>query len=314
MIKTDLETPFVPFASTVRALLVIYSGRDKTVHKRAQYWADYFGEKNWYDITVDDIEAGLAAYADRGKLRAVKSGTKKTGFTYSTVETGQPHSPATLNRMLMTMPTLVKLAKSRKKLVRSYECPTRHIPQLPTDNGRYVSVTREDVMRLIKAARLARWKLLPALIAFACGTGMRRGNIVKLKWGDIDLERGTATAKTSKNTRPFTAGIPEFALDELLKIKRAEHTKDTLVFGNFNFNRSFARAVIDAQLQEQITCFHCLRHVCASMMSDQGAQLQQVMAQLNQLTPGMAARYSHLNADALATVVTRTWEGFNANR
>jgi integrase len=56
------------------------------------------------------------------------------------------------------------------------------------------TLTAPQARALLRAAEGERWG---PLLVLALGTGMRRGELLALRWGDVDLERGTVTVRAS---------------------------------------------------------------------------------------------------------------------
>jgi len=108
--------------------------------------------------------------------------------------------------------------------------------RLPKVEHREIAtLTVEQSQRLLAAIRHTRvyW---PTLIALA--TGMRRGEILALRWRNVDLDRGDVRVvesleqtkarlrvKAPKSEKARAVSLPVFAIDELRRLKReqAEH-------------------------------------------------------------------------------------------
>jgi integrase len=118
-------------------------------------------------------------------------------------------------------------------------------------------LTSEQSARLLQAVRKYRvyW---PTLIALS--TGMRRGEILALRWKNVDLARGAIRVvesleqtkaglrfKSPKSEKPRAITIPGFALEELRQLKRQQaegllalgirQGGETLVCGREDVNR-----------------------------------------------------------------------------
>jgi integrase len=102
------------------------------------------------------------------------------------------------------------------------------------------TLTAEQAQRLLDAIRHTRvyW---PALVAIA--TGARRGEILALRWRNVDLVRGTIRivesleqtkaglrAKAPKSEKARAVTLPAFAIGELRRLKR-EQAESLLVLG-----------------------------------------------------------------------------------
>lgn len=176
--------------------------------------------------------------------------------------------------------------------------PCEHVT-LPRRNERdYIALSREQVQAFQQSLQGSS---IEVLITLAIATGMRRGELLALKWSDIDLARGklrvqrsvsritgegykevTPKTKASKRTISLTASMCE-ALKEHrhkqkeMRVKAAEWNDLDLVFpserGNHMrfaslFNR-FKRELQKAGLPKEMR-FHDLRHTCATLMLGMG--------------------------------------------
>jgi integrase len=103
-----------------------------------------------------------------------------------------------------------------------------------------VTLTAEQAARLLESIKHSRlyW---PVLIALS--TGMRRGEILALRWRNIDLERGVVRVvesleqtkaalrfKAPKTERTRAITLPSFAIEELRRLKR-QQAEELLALG-----------------------------------------------------------------------------------
>lgn len=156
----------------------------------------------------------------------------------------------------------------------------------------------EETKRLLEAAKGDR---LEALYILAVHVGMRQGELLALKWDDVDLERATINirrtltksgtkvttgeTKTSKGRRTISltaeavSALKEHLARQLEDIERLGdlYTDNGFVFttdvGTFinssNLRRrSFAKLLKRAKLPK--IRFHDLRHTCATLLFKQG--------------------------------------------
>jgi integrase len=81
--------------------------------------------------------------------------------------------------------------------------------------------------RLLAACRASAWRRLYLLVLMAITTGARRGELVALTWGDINLERRVAHVQDSKNGEPRVLPLTPAAVDELARfqLERAERAR-----------------------------------------------------------------------------------------
>lgn len=122
-------------------------------------------------------------------------------------------------------------------------------------------------------------ELLKALIITAVDTAMRKGEIIKLRWRNVDFQMRTITiiALNSKTAKARQVGMTQRVYDELQNLwEISPKSSDELVFGiKDNFKKSFASACSDADINE--FRFHDLRHTAITRMIQAGLSPMEVM-------------------------------------
>ena len=123
--------------------------------------------------------------------------------------------------------TVLKMMGTMRGAFRRYSTSGRANPfedivmrNRETDNARVnrKPLTADETERLFKCSRNDS-EIHPLIVAAAC-TGMRIGDVCRLKWADVDLSGGFIDCVTAKAGRPVT--IPIFArLAEVLKEREA---------------------------------------------------------------------------------------------
>ncbi len=119
--------------------------------------------------------------AQRGALRYVRG--------QGSIPANRPLSPATLNRHLVALGSVITYAR-RRLLPRAHVSPTKGVDKHRESEGRLLYLTEVQVERVIACAAAARWRKLPALIRMAFTTGLGRGALRELRWRDVDLQAG----------------------------------------------------------------------------------------------------------------------------
>lgn len=193
-----------------------------------------------------------------------------------------------------------------------------------TDRATAVFVQVSDVAAVCAAARAAGFY---AATAVCLGLGLRRGELLGLKWSDLDLDEGvvrieralqridhklvTAPPKTKLSRRTLAA--PRFVIDALrehrapilsLRMRNGlgKIPDDHFVFGNPNggaldpdsFCKRFRKAMKDAGLNVHL---HSLRHGYAVLNLEAGTDLKVISANLGHSSIRLTAdTYSHLTA------------------
>jgi integrase len=142
---------------------------------------------------------------------------------------------------------------------------------------------------------------------------MRRGEVMNLRWDDVDLGRGFLKLRDPKGKRDQYVPLSDEALELLKNHPRENEYVFTQEYGS---PRSKSRVALSssaikraAGLPDDFRPNHGLRHSFASALADSGeVTLQQLMALLTHKTPSMTMRYSHLSDQALkrsANVMSR---------
>jgi len=298
--KTSLN-----FDVLCQGVIASHHGRDPSFATRAKFWMDYFGDRDITTMVTDDIEDGITELMRRGKL---KPETRKIDgkVTGTIIATGKPLSPSTVNRYVSVLGTVFKDLKKMRLLPRGYINPMRGVGRQGEGQGRTLSVTVEDVKRLVACCRLSRNHKLAALVALGCTTGWRLGNLQSLCWGDLDLVNKTADTSRTKNGTPHRAVLLDWVVKEIKAIMPEKADPNEPVFDKRDFKRAWKMAVKRADLPLDWT-FHHTRHIAASILAQSGASVPVIMSCLNHKTPAMALRYSHLNVNTIRENMGRAW-------
>lgn len=130
----------------------------------------------------------------------------------------------------------------------------------------------------IKATLKNGGELLRGLIVAALDTGMRKGELFKLCWKDVDFSRRVikVTAFNSKTAKPRDVGMTQRVFDELERLW-AISSKDRvdLVFGVADIKKSFSTACDEAGISG--LQFHDFRHTAITRMVNAGLPPMEIM-------------------------------------
>jgi len=145
--------------------------------------------------------------------------------------------------------------------------------------------------------------LKPAILT-ALYTGMRRGELFSLEWGDVDLDGARLTVRpdNAKSGRLRVIPLPGFLVDILGQWRAMRDSLTPLVFPSpqngermHDCNTSFRRVLKDAEIEN--FRFHDLRHSYASSLVQKGTDLYTVQKLLGHSSITMTERYAHLHPD-----------------
>ncbi len=146
---------------------------------------------------------------------------------------------------------------------------------------------------------------LQPVVALAVTTGMRRGEILNLRWLDVDLTNSTIWLPQTKNGEGRIVHLNQTAKAALESLVSCGDSPDGLVFG-FDpdyTSQAFRKACEDAGIVD--FRFHDLRHTAASWLRMTGADIHSVATLLGHKDIRMTARYSHLNPAFLGETIAK---------
>jgi integrase len=168
---------------------------------------------------------------------------------------------------------------------------------------------------LSPAERQRRAQFARALVMTAAMTGMRRGELVGVTWGDVDWRRNRLHVRRSvglggRITKPKSAkSVRAIALTPTLVAELKRHRlaarwsdEDDLLFSSSHRTtldgRNMVREVFDPAVRRAKLPkmrFHDLRHTFASLLIAQGAHPKYISEQLGHASVQITMdRYSHL--------------------
>jgi site-specific recombinase XerD len=153
------------------------------------------------------------------------------------------------------------------------------------------------------------------LVVFAVLTGLRRAEIVNLRWVDVDMVRGVINIQSSprfKTKQGKRRTIPLNSTDhKLLRTKRDRQAGEyvfTLDGGRISgdwVSHLFKRYVRKAKLADERVHFHSARHSFASWLVQGGATLYEVQKLLGHSSSKVTEIYSHLQPEQMHATVNR---------
>jgi integrase len=281
---------------TVDDLLKLYiedkcPGRRDSANRTQQltYWRERLGHLALVDLTPSAINKATA------------------DLLAAPTRYGRARSPATANRYLAALSHALSVAVKEWEWLDSSPMPRVTKQREPRGRTRYLDDGKhgtDERARLLAACGEGPDYLRP-VVMLALATGMRRGEILGLRWHDVDLATGALTLWETKNGERRVVPATGAALDVLRAwgkvqpIDRAEH----VFSGTSSFHHAFERAVARAGIAD--FNFHDLRHTCASHLAMSGAPLLDIAAILGHRTLSMVKRYAHLSPTHLRGVLER---------
>lgn len=244
-----------------------------------KYIAPHFGEKMPKDILALDI--------DRLKRRQLKD-----------------KSPQTVAHVLELLRRLCNFGSKRglcQGLTFTIEMPRVH-------NQKTETLTPAQFSRLIEAIddHIKNQTLLPGvyMMRFALLTGMRRSEMFRLEWSDIDRHQKTITIRNSKGGGDPVIPLSSHAAKLLDWMKKDDNSSPYVFSGRsggklVDIKKQVNRIKAEAGLPADFRGLHGLRHVYASMLVSNGVSLDVVSRLLTHKGRTVTHRYAHFEDGVL---------------
>lgn len=210
-------------------------------------------------------------------------------------------SPATVNRYLAALSHALTVAV--KEWGWLDDSPMRKVRKKAEPKGRVRFLADDERMRLLEACKEGPPWLLP-VVTVALATGMRQGEILGLRWPDVDLERKRLVMHETKNGERRAVPLTGPALTTLRAWSKVRRLDTDLVFPE---TKGFHHRWWDALERAKLTDFrfHDLRHTAASYLAMHGATPSEIAEVLGHKTLQMVKRYAHLSDSHVAGVLER---------
>lgn len=211
-----------------------------------------------------------------------------------------------LSKKLSTKTTANALELLRRIInygVSRNQCTSTLKIKLPkVDNLRTEDLNADELARLLDVLDTAENQAVANIMRMALYTGLRRGEILKLQWPDLDFERNFICLKNPKGGQSVKVPMNPQAKALLQSLPR----ESGFVFPGRGGNqrvevRRAARKLCDAAgLPKDFRPMHGLRHAFASMVASSGEVPMYVLQRLlTHKSAAMTQRYAHLRDEAL---------------
>jgi integrase/recombinase XerD len=218
----------------------------------------------------------------------------------------QGTSPITLNSTITGLKFLFEQTLDRGELTAKMR-PV-YVPRtLP------VVLSPGEVARLIRAAPNLKSQ---TALSIAYGTGLRAGEIVALKVGDIDSQRMVLRVEQGKGRKDRYAMLSPVLLERLRVWWRVAHAQGKMLPGGWLFpgmnsmdplttrqlNRAIHTAAKEAGIDKRVS-MHTLRHCFATHLLEQKVDIRLIQVMLGHSKLETTTVYAHVATQVLREVV-----------
>jgi integrase len=245
--------------------------------------------------TFERIDGILETLKARLPERARDISRRTVAEYISTRSESDEVAPGTVQKEITVLKHALRLAVEWE-LLNTNPAQGAKLPMLPEGRTRYLSPTE------LKAALEAAAAWMRAPIALAAFTGMRRGELLGLRWMDVDLVGRRAYLRETKNGALRVVPLNELACQVLSSLP--EGAPGNVVMAGVDAQKlSVYTERLFRKLGIAEASFHSLRHTAASWLVMNGEDLYTVGQLLGHRTPRMTQRYAHLSPKYMAGAV-----------
>jgi integrase len=274
-----------------------------TLNQLLDLYAENFGTQKSYKTKLFVIRKLRAEFGAKrlSEINFKCLETYKNRCKATPLKSGGPRSEASVNYEMATFSHILGKAVDWDLLERSpFEKKGRKL-RFKVDNARTRYLSGEELEALMKACDDLRGHAphLKAIIQTALLTGMRRGELLGLRWEDIRDGFIYLKGSDTKSARARQIPVKEELAEILREVRRVNGLKSEYVFCNEEGRRfqdvrsSFAKVLRRAKIRD--FTFHDLRHTFASYLVMQGASIAAVSQLLGHASLKMTMRYAHLS-------------------
>lgn len=279
-------------------LYLDYSECNKKSYKgdlrSTEIFLEYFGNIDLEDITPAKIE---------DFKRDVKNSTGNKN--------------ATINRYLQALSKMLNIAVANELLNKN---PMWSVKKLKENNYKTRVLMPDEEERLFKEIergyevvgrdrkkkKIYPYIYLKNIIICALQTGMRKSEILKLKWSNIDFDYEYIELLETKSGKSRKIPISSKLMKIFKKILTTSNSEYVFVNPSTNSNyidihRSFETVLKNAEINN--FRFHDLRHTAATRMLEKGADIRTVQEILGHSSVSVTERYTHTNAKSKKSAI-----------
>lgn len=249
-------------------------------------------------------ELGIVCLAD---LRPSVISEARSQIKNDDITGSKKRSPGSTNRYLAAFSHVLTIAMKEWGWIETN--PVLAVSKYKEPPGRNRPLNDAERAQLLDACAVSGNAYLFTIVTIAIATGMRKNEILQLKWADVNLEDGFAIVYDTKNGTSRKAALLGPVLD-LVKVLRADAGKEAeFLFPNDSGKKpldirsawEFARK--RAKLED--FRFHDLRHTAASYLAMSGASLPTISEVLGHKSYEMVKRYAHLTDSHITAEVAK---------
>lgn len=245
-----------------------------------QWWKEKLGH-----LTLNEITPALIAKIRDDLINEEVSGKKRAS--------------ATILKYLVTLSHIFSMCIKEWHWIESNPVMRVTKPSLPKGRTRFLD--DDERKRLLEECQKSKNLYLYTIVVLDISTGMRRSEILNLKWQDIDFERERIVLHETKNGEVRVLPLVGLAHKLINQMKDQQRNNTSLLFPSqkdpkkpIDFRSAWRVVVKNAGLEN--FKFHDLRHSFASYCVMNGSSLNEIADLLGHKSyQSITKRYCHLS-------------------
>ena len=223
---------------------------------------------------------------------------------------GQTRAKATVNRELAQLSKMFSLAVDYGYIEAN---PSRRVKLYQIDNARdrVLTLEEEETLKTLLVGKRSHLREIAFLALYA---GMRRGEILKLEWSEVNFDNDMIhlPAEKTKTNRKRDLPMNEMVRAALWEMRQSagEKASGHVFAGAYctsNVSAAFSTFAKGIGLED--VTLHTLRHTFATRLKDAGVDPFTIRDLLGHKTIKMTDRYTHANPDLMRRAVNTLGSG-----
>jgi integrase len=209
----------------------------------------------------------------------------------------KPRSDATVRKYLIALSCVYRIGMRELRVCNSN--PVAMVSKPSEGEWRKRFLSDDERAALIAECKRSTSNDLLLAVLLSLTTGLRQGELYRMRWGDVDLARRWVVLPQTKNGSSRGVPLTE-SVAKLLAERRG--LPDEVVFA-VDLTKAWKNALTRAKISN--FRWHDLRHTTGSTLVQNGANLSEVAELLGHKSIKMTSRYSHVHSDHTKRLVDR---------
>lgn len=272
--------------------------RDVLPHKKGK--RDTLRYLRWWQSEIGDL-----LLAD---IRPAQIGECRDKFASAITVRGRKRSNATVIRCMAALSHALTVAVKEWGWIDNN--PMLRVTKPKEPRGRVRFLSDDERGRLLDACKQSDNPFLYPAVVLSLSTGARQQEIMKLRWRDVDLQRGMITLHDTKNGDRRGLPLVGYSLSLVKELGKVRRLDTDLLFPSHvkpyqpvDLRFPWKKALKEAGIHD--FRWHDLRHSAASYLAMNGASIAEIADILGHRTLQMVKRYTHLSEQHTAGVLSR---------